>query len=124
MRSTLRWVGMINDQARPRNLGDLIRFKFYNRKKHTMTEIDEYIGKFVKVAFKTGPKPNGVKLWPKSEHMWVKVTKVICGLTESKGNKMPELFGILENDPVFAEVEYGDHVCFMPSEIEDVIDEK
>ena len=66
-----------------------------------------FIDKFCKLSF---PCPDG-----RNENMWVKT----IGFAES-GDQ--ELRGVLNNDPIFADIKCGDMVEFCRSEIIEVID--
>lgn len=69
--------------------------------------LEFYIGKHVKLAF---PVSNAKGIT--HEHMWVKV----IGL-----GKKEELMGYIDNDPIYADFQYKEHIEFMREEIEDLL---
>jgi len=92
----------------PRNFGHVCSEHAPKPGKFAGQDPKTFLGKFVKLGFKTKDGTN-------TEHMWVKVDKV------NKINKSGELEGVLDNDPVL-DVGYahGDALAFEVSEIEAV----
>ena len=80
-----------------------------------------FVGKHVKLGFDTIPEPAEFKEefpdreWPLKEHMWVKVGHVAPNGTE--------LYGVVDNDPIFCDFSSGQGVFFTADEIEMVLGE-